>query len=623
MKNELHAAYFFLINTHMMQLNTKLLALGFVLMSGSLFAQSFPPFWSEDFTSNIPAGWTNTDGSGQNVIWEWCADNASNCSPVFTGESPFQATSAATGYVHVNSDAAGQLPANHISRLTTSAIDCSGKSQVFLKFQSHVGTFNTTPANSAIVRVSTDLNTWQNFTAFPDLTTQNDFSPNPYNSIVDISSVAANQSTVYIQWQWTGVYEYMWNLDDIELFDQNPTLKFDLRISNFFYPASSFATPASQIATDTFGFFILMSNRGLLPMTNVKVKTTVEDLNTQEVLFADSVTLASIEPGVVDSAIEMTNLFAPELPEGEYTIRYTVQADSTDLFAEDNEVSSPFVVTDFIFSKENGANTSTRPADDVPWSVGNYYVMSSGQFDAYKAVTAEFAFATDSNELKIADVTSGISLFKINDDIPTNFSGFDFNNFPGGSVTWKGFANYEAPDGIVNGQLQQVELLDFETLEPGVALESGGRYFLVASYGDEARKTRHAFSTDFNYFNVVSTITYSDQWYLGGFGDDLSAVLRMYISLVTTTDEKPLSESALKVFPNPVSDIVRLAVEFDQPTDATVTIADINGRVIKLEDRQGLTNEQLTYNLAHLAPGTYLARIATKEGTRTIKFVVQ
>lgn len=607
----------------MMQLNTKLLALGFVLMSGSLFAQSFPPFWSEDFTNNIPPGWTNTDGSGQNVIWEWCADNASNCSPVFSGENPFQSTTAATGYVHVNSDAAGQLPANHISRLTTSAIDCSGKSQVFLKFQSHVGTYNTTPANSAIVRVSTDLNTWQNFTAFPDLTTQNTFSQNPYNSIVDISSVAANKSTVYIQWQWTGVYEYMWNLDDIELFDQNPTLKFDLRISNFFYPASSFATPASQIATDTFGFFILMSNRGLLPMTNVKVKTTVEDLNTQEVLFADSVTLASIEPGVVDSAIEMSNLYAPELPEGEYTIRYTVQADSTDLFPDDNEASSPFVVTDFIFSKENGPNTSTRPAQDVPWSVGNYYVMSAGQFDAYKAVTAEFAFTTDSNELKIADVTSGISLFKVNDDVPTNFSGFDFNNFPGGSVTWKGFSNYEAPDGIVNGQLQQVELLDFETLEPGVALEPGGRYFLVASYGDEARQTRHAFSTDFNYFNVVSTITYSDQWYLGGFGDDLSAVLRMYISLVTTTDEKPLPESAMKVFPNPVSDIVRLAVEFDQPTDATVTIADINGRVIKLEDRQGLTNEQLTYNLSHLAPGTYLARIATKEGTRTIKFIVQ
>jgi hypothetical protein len=607
----------------MKQLHTKLLTLGFVLAGGLLSAQSFEPFWSEHFSNNIPEGWTNSDASNQNVIWKWCANNTSGCSPVFNGEAEFMSETAATGYVHVNSDGAGPLPQSHISRLTTSVIDCSGKNNVFIKFQSHLATYTVTPASSALLRVSTDLSNWTNFMAFPDLLLANEFSPNPYTTILDISSVAANEQTVYLQWQWTGNYEYMWNLDDIELYSQNPTPQFDLVISNFFYPASSFATPASQIGTDTFGFFILLSNRGLQPMTNVKVKAIVEDLNSSDILFADSVLLEVVAPGVTDSAVEMPHQYAPELPEGEYIIRYLVQADSADLRPDDNNSGSPFIVTGNVFSKENGANTATRPAADVAWTVGNYYVMSSGQFDAYKAMTVEFAFETDPDELNIADVRASIALFKVNDDVPSDFEGFDTQDFPGNSVMWLGFADYEAPDGIADYQLQQTEIMDFETLQQGVLLEPGGRYFLTASYDEDVRKTNHAFSTEFNYFRAVSTITYSDQWYLGGFGDDLSALLRMYISLASTTDEQPLPASALHVFPNPVSDAVNLAVQFDQPTDATITIADLGGRVISLEDRQGLTTEQITYRLPQLASGMYLARIATREGTRTVKFVVQ
>jgi hypothetical protein len=55
----------------------------------------------------------------------------------------------------------------------------------------------------------------------------------------------------------------------------------------------------------------------------------------------------------------------------------------------------------------------------------------------------------------------------------------------------------------------------------------------------------------------------------------------------------------------------------------TITIAELSGRTIRIEDKKGLTNETLTYNLPELASGTYLARIATKEGTLTKKFVVQ
>jgi hypothetical protein len=65
-----------------------------------------------------------------------------------------------------------------------------------------------------------------------------------------------------------------------------------------------------------------------------------------------------------------------------------------------------------------------------------------------------------------------------------------------------------------------------------------------------------------------------------------------------------------------------LKVDFNKATDATITIAQLDGRVIRYENREGLTNETLSYQLPNLAAGTYLARIATKEGTKTKKFVV-
>jgi hypothetical protein len=605
----------------------------FILTAATLNAQIPVPFWSEDFTGGIPAGWTNEDASGQNILWTWCPDPTlgntnAGCAPIFNDginmQEPFKATTAFTGFVTVDSDQPGAvLPQNHVSELTTSAIDCSGKSEVFVTFQCHLGVFTVAAESGAILRVSTDKTNWTSYTLFPGLTTGVRWSKNPEEIIVDISSVAANQSTVYIQWQWTGNWEYFWNIDDLAIYDENPTARFNVAMSNFFYPASSFATPASQIATDTFGFFITLSNKGLEPMTNIKVKATVENSATQATIFADSIIVPVLDPGVADSFIVLPNTYAPQLGEGEYFIRYSVRADSVDLRPDDNDGGSPFVVTDFIFSKENAVQSFTRTAQDIPWNVGNFYLMADDLDDDYQASVAEFAFETDTTELAIEDVQGTVFLFKVNDDVAEDFSDFDTGEFPGPSVEWIGYADYQAPAGVEEGELQQVELLDFNFGTKGVALQPGGRYFLMIGYPEEAKQTNHAFNRDIKYFNAISTIIYTSEWFLGGFGDDFNAVMRMYISLVTTTDEKPLPESTLKVFPSPAKDNVNLDINFEQPTNVTITIADLSGRVVSVETRKNVTEELYNFNLAGMASGTYLARIATKEGTRTLKFVVQ
>ncbi len=612
----------------MKQTFTKLLCALCLLSAGMATAQT--PFWSENFTDGIPTGWTNVDASGHNVLWTWCSDptagnSEAGCAPVFDDalnlQTPFAATTAATGFVTVDSDEAGQLSSVHKTELTTTAINCTGKSVVFASFESHTGVYQPND-QTMLLRVSTDKVNWTTYNPFPDLTIALRWSDNPTLSVFDISSVAANQATVYLQWQYIGLYEYFWDLDDVKLYPENPTARFNLTISDFFYPASSFATPESQIATDTFGFFAYVNNEGLNAMTNVVLTAKVKDQN-DNVLFADSTTVDEIPAGTVDTAIVLPNVFAPELPIGVYSVSYELHADSIDARPEGNSGESPFLVTANVFSKENQVQLTTRPANDVAWNVGNYYKMGTSTLEDYKASIAQFTYSTDPAELAITDVEATIYLFKVNDGVDASFSNFESTNFPSDSVTWIGYASYEAPDTMENFLLQDVQLLDFNTSEPGVLLEPGGRYFLMIGYPDNVRQTQHGFNRDIRYVNQVSTVLYTDQWFLAGFGPDYNAVMRMALDLVVTTDEKPLPPTAFNVVPNPVGETLNLAVQFDQPTDATITIADLTGRVIRYEDRQGLTNELVSYHLPQLANGAYLARIATAQGTSTKKFIVQ
>ena len=168
-------------------------------------------------------------------------------------------------------------------------------------------------------------------------------------------------------------------------------------------------------------------------------------------------------------------------------------------------------------------------------------------------------------------------------------------------------------------------MLDLNSAEPGVPVTAGSNYVVAAFYPDSSATAFNAFDQDVETAGPsgINTLSFSDQWYLGGFSSGCCAVLRMYVDLVTTTDEKPLPASYMNVYPNPVKDVLNLGLNFGTASDVTITIAELSGRTIKIEDKKGLTNETITYNLPQLASGTYLARIATKEGTLTKKFVVQ
>jgi hypothetical protein len=400
----------------------------------------------------------------------------------------------------------------------------------------------------------------------------------------------------------------------------------DVSLVSTFYPVQNVQTPVSQIAQDTLGFSANVTNVRGTDLTNVKIKASVQTTAGAE-LFSTTLTIPSLTGDVVDSVFAMPDLFVPELPVNNYRIVYSTESDpiSGNVFKDARRLL--FNVTDNLFAKDDNVTIGFQPSP-LPsngWGLGNLYVMSTGALDHYKVNTAVISNNSASPFWPVNKIVADLFLFKVTDEVAADYANFEEADFLSPSFQLLGTGSYVAPANATGYQLQQVTLFDLNTADPGVLLENGKHYVLGAFYADSNAVAFNGFDEDVEVAGPqgIGTITYSDKWYLGGFVGGPSGTLRMFIDLVVTTDEKPLPDSYMQVFPNPVKDVLNLGLGFEKPTDVTITIAEISGRTLRIEDKFGLTNETLTYNLPQLTPGTYLARIATKEGTLTKKFLVQ
>jgi hypothetical protein len=240
--------------------------------------------------------------------------------------------------------------------------------------------------------------------------------------------------------------------------------------------------------------------------------------------------------------------------------------------------------------------------------------------EQYKAVSASFAYTTTASDIEVKDVTAPLYLLRVNDDITDDLVNLDGTSLFS-SLEFIGTGDFDAPDSInTGGSIQFVQLVDANGSD-GVALEKGGRYILAIEYSGDNRLAFHAFNDD-NSVLFRSTLIYNNNEF-SSFGDDVNAVLRLQLALVSTTDNVALPSYAMEIFPNPATDFVTINVNLDKSSPVTVTIADITGKVIVSDDQTNTQQASFTYPLPTLAAGVYLARIATNDGTLTKRFVVK
>ncbi|MBI1227387.1 MAG: T9SS type A sorting domain-containing protein [Bacteroidetes bacterium] len=605
------------------------------LVGSNLNAQT--PFWSEDFAGQIPADWTAImDAGNGNASSNWVWTNVGPTGPIPT--APLASTTAANGWMIFDSDL--NCSGNQDVSLISPKLDLSGRNQVFLEFETLFRRFN----DQTTLLVSTDSVNWTELTLFGSITntqygdgqTSIANTINPQTITMDISANAANQSQFWFGFRFladsTTVMAgtdigcgYSWQIDDVALYDTDLTPSLNIAIGDFFFPPASFAQPESQIKSDTMGFFADLSNLGSEPVTNVVLKAQVRQGSA--VVWSDSIIIDVLDTNVADSTFYLDNQFIPDMltQANNYSIRYTAYSlDGDDEDLSDNSRQEAFVVTDNLYSKENGITTAYRPGGGPSdWAVANVYQTSKNWVDQYKASSATMRLIKDSADGAFAGNQVSVGFVEIDDNVvDVDWNGFDdaspyYNN---ASMILKSVNIYDFTQNTQDVTITQ-DITDFDDLP--VALEPGKRYVLIAEYQGAMNNTiYHGFSEDINYFQI-STLVYTDQWYLGGFGPEPAASLRLTIDLYSTADEVSLPDNSLTFYPNPASTNLNVDINLDEPTLANITLADLNGRVIQIDEVENAFQEKRQYDVSSLPNGTYIVRIATKTGTKTKKFVVQ
>lgn len=607
------------------------------MVGSSLNAQT--PFWTQDFNGGLPATWKAIMAAGNgNPTSNWVHTTTGPAGGFSTG--PLMSTTAANGWMLFDSDL--NCSGNQDVRLQSPKLDLTGRDVVILEFETHYRRFNDVTS----IRVSSDSINWVDIPVFSGYT-NNQFADgttvpgdaiNPFKATVDLTAQAANKPQFWFAFRFladpttvTGGTDvgcgYSWQIDDVALYDIDNTPSINIAIGDFFFPPASYAQPVSQIKTDTMGFFADLSNLGAATVTNVVLKAEVRQGT--NAIWTDTLLIPAIDTSVMDSTFSLPNVFVPNnlAIANNYSIRYSVYSlDGPDADMSNNTKQEAFVVTDFLYSKEAGATTAYRPGGDpTDWAIANVYQTSKNWVDQYKATKATFRVIKNTADGPLAGNAVAIGLVKVDDSlVDAGWNGFDdagpYTNNP--TLIIKSINLYDFTSTATDATVS-VDLVDFDLETPGVPLEEGSRYMLVAEYqGAGNNLIFHAFSENISYFQI-STAVYNDQWFLGGFGPEPAAVLRMEIDLYSTSDEVSLPDNSLKFYPNPANNFLNVDIDLEQPTLANITLADLNGRVISIDEVENAYKQSRQYDVSGLPNGMYIVRIATKAGTKTKKFVVQ
>ena len=244
---------------------------------------------------------------------------------------------------------------NHRGELISPVINCSSFNSVTLKFFELYRGLN----GSSYVSYSTDGgNSW----ATP-IEVNEDNQPNQITLAgkflkLDLPQLIG-KAQARIKFIFDGDF-YAWIIDDVKLLGKS---QFDLGLPDqqFFFPFN-FATPASQISTDTSTFSADISNLGLSAAQNVKLKVSITN-NAGSYLHRDSIIIANLPADAKDTTFFFNKNFIPgKLPSGTYTLTYSVEGaigSPIDADPTNNIRTEVFIITNDLYSKDDGVANSS------------------------------------------------------------------------------------------------------------------------------------------------------------------------------------------------------------------------------------------------------------------------
>lgn len=596
----------------------------------SSFAGGLNDWTAVGVTCSNNSGGTAVPGS--NASWEYKAD-ASPAGGAYAGTEPMLSPTAANGAAIFNSDRldnngvvgaflTGACPSPHKGYLVSPIIDMSGQSTVILTFHQYYRNYQ------ARTTVEVSGNGGQNWTEFlinEEIELGASTSRDSKKSI-DISSIAANQNDVQIRFVFDGDY-YFWLIDDVVLvnsFAQN-----SLSMDRHFYPVSNLYIPQGLAAGESYRFSARISNEGGNEVTDAFLKVQIVAAVGGAILWEDSLALDPIPAGTTGLVVEFPEeiTYSPaDLAPGQYFIRYTVyQPGITDNFPSDNVRQSTFYITEDDDVWQSGElRTYTRPCFDqdctgtAPWAWGTFFFVPEETVEEYRIGSVTTSVA---GETSAADLSGKSVDFFMLEILSEDFFG-DGVTPEDGTNTFVGLGSTE-----ISAEDDQEEIvIPFENIdEEDFIVEKGVTYFGYLSMPEGL-----LMGYDNQYINTPLSLTegqviFTSRLFFDGSFQSTFGNAMPYIQLnllMTAVDNTPLPEYAVTLFPNPAGNYTTIDLKLDQASDITITIADLNGRVIKFQNFKAVQNMQHSFDTTTLPNGAYLVRVATEQGTSTKKLMI-
>ena len=333
--------------------------------------------WSNSF--DTPSDWVINNTAGTPGLgWEFSFNPAAI--PV-TQLSPFASTTAANGFLFVNSDAnnTGNFDGSPIvTTATTSAtINLTGQPVVLLRYQHNFKWWH----DSRGVSVSADNGaTWTDFEMSneTEYSLPNVNSGNPEQTVIDISSIAGGQSQVKIRFyyndhDWWGWY---WAVDDVALFVPED---YDLVMLGGYWGSTGawgarlpyYQIPLSQLAPlDVSG---IVKNLGLLDQNDV-VFTAALASGAWTGSSAPEAVLA-----IATDTISLTAALTPPPIVATHVIDMSVSSSATDADPANNTINNftSFSVNPYIYARDKGTIVGGSYNAGNGFEVGNIFDIFS------------------------------------------------------------------------------------------------------------------------------------------------------------------------------------------------------------------------------------------------------
>jgi len=605
-----------------------------------------------DFANGL-GDWTTVGISDPNHVWEYkpnanssggCGSFRLNSFSVSNGAMVFDADFFITGGpVDQGGIGCGGVEQAIHGELWSPVIDASDFDQIAIEFyQFNLGiSLDPTPGSDrerSYMQFSTDGGqSWGERvlirTSSFQSTAGNAYT-NPERVLVIVPE-ASNEPDFRFKFVYDGSF-YTWIIDDVRLVE--PPLH-DLVIADAFYAPLSFATPDDHIGIDTFGFQCIIANEGFSVQQNVRVTASVYNTETDQIYFEDVQDRSSLGRGQLDTI--SFSLFAPELPPGNYAIRYFVEnVGVVDEVPENNTWERSFMVTENLYAKDDPRRSSFSAGitnSDDTWFWGNMYYISPAVSDIGRAIFlgTELALTPTAGEY-----TDQIAIVHLLEHVPpgptVNYQQLNTasNLSPPDHPAWNQIAlSIIETEHLINAGIGEVfsilasdflNPLTFLPFEEDIEMNPGKLYAIVVQHeGDDLRMP----FTLINYSTGVGLLWVNnangEKQYFSGYTANGGPIVRMLTEVSPVSVNEIIDPNQfIKIYPIPTSDELFVEMNWEQPTNVQFQIFDMQGRLLETTTVKDATQEVLRNDVRRYQSGNYFIRIVTPQGNNTQPFII-